>query len=50
MESIIVLLYTLAILLVINIIVSAYALARIKDILDELKEEVSNTLKRMEDK
>lgn len=49
MESIIVLLYTLAILLVINIIVSAYALARIKDILDELK-EIPNTLKRMEDK
>ena len=49
MESIIVLLYTLAILLVINIIVSAYALARIKDILDELK-KIPNTLKRMEDK
>lgn len=49
MEDIIVLLYTLTILLVISITVSAYTLARSRDILDELK-EVSNTLKRMEDK
>ena len=49
MEGIIVLLYTLAILLVINITVSSYTLASIKDILDELK-EIPNTLKRMEDK
>lgn len=49
MEAIIVLLYTLAILLVISIVVSAYTLAHSRDILDELK-EVSNTLKRMEDK
>lgn len=49
MEGIIVLLYTLAILLVISITVSAYTLASIKDILDELK-KIPNTLKRMEDK
>lgn len=49
MEPIIVLLYTLAVLLVISIIVSAYTLARSRDILDELK-EITNTLKRMEDK
>lgn len=49
MEPIIVLLYTLSILLVISIIVSAYTLARSKDILDELK-EITNTLKRKEEK
>ena len=49
MVPIIVLLYTLSILLVISIIVSAYTLARSKDILDELK-EITNTLKRMEEK
>lgn len=49
MEPIIVLLYTLAVLLVISIIVSAYTLARSRDILDELK-EITNTLKRMENK
>lgn len=49
MEPIIVLLYTLAVLLVISIIVSAYTLAHSRDILDELK-EITNTLKRMEDK
>lgn len=49
MEPIIVLLYTLAILLVISIVVSAYTLTRSRDILDELK-EVSDMLKRMEDK
>lgn len=49
MEPIIVLLYTLSILLVISIIVSAYILTRSRDILDELK-EITNTLKRMGDK
>lgn len=47
MEPIIVLLYTLAILLVISIVVSAYTLARSRDILDKLK-EITDILKRME--
>lgn len=47
METIIVFLYTLAILLVINIIVSAYILVHSSDILDELK-EITDIFKRME--
>ena len=45
MEGIIVLLYTLTILLVLNITVSSYTLAHIKDILDELN-EITDTLKK----
>lgn len=49
METIIVFLYTLAILLVISIIVSEYILVHSSDILDELK-EITDILKRMENK
>nr|DAY68289.1 MAG TPA: hypothetical protein [Caudoviricetes sp.] len=49
METIIVLLYTLAILSAISTIVLIHTLARSIDILDELK-EISNILKRMENK